>query len=102
MKTEFFISILVFVLSQVCNDEVIYGQHLSRYVNPFIGTANQKTNKVNWKNGETFSGAVVQACMEAEANPHLRFLFILNWLNRVTGKRYLRILLIKYMTTAIG
>jgi predicted alpha-1,2-mannosidase len=39
------------------------------YVDPFIGTANQKQGVVNWKNGETFPGAVVPWGM-VSVSPH--------------------------------
>lgn len=39
------------------------------YVNPFIGTANQKSVKVNWKNGETFPGAIAPWGM-VSVSPH--------------------------------
>ena len=39
------------------------------YVDPFIGTANQKSKKVNWKNGETFPGAIVPWGM-VSVSPH--------------------------------
>ena len=49
--------ILLFIISG--NVEVKAQLQPVDYVNPFIGTANQKSSKVNWKNGETFPGAVV-------------------------------------------
>lgn len=39
------------------------------YVNPFIGTANQTSSSINWKNGETFPGAVLPWGM-VSASPH--------------------------------
>lgn len=39
------------------------------YVNVFIGTANQTSSSVNWKNGETFPGAVLPWGM-VSASPH--------------------------------
>jgi predicted alpha-1,2-mannosidase len=39
------------------------------YADPFIGTANQKEGVVNWKNGETFPGAVLPWGM-VSVSPH--------------------------------
>jgi predicted alpha-1,2-mannosidase len=49
---------------------LVYGQRLPvDYVDPFIGTGNQKAGVVNWKNGETFPGAMVPWGM-VSVSPH--------------------------------
>jgi predicted alpha-1,2-mannosidase len=49
---------------------IVQGQFSpASYVNPFIGSANQTSSSVNWKNGETFPGAVLPWGM-VSVSPH--------------------------------
>ncbi|TZF82258.1 glycoside hydrolase family 92 protein [Pedobacter sp. BS3] len=62
--------LLATVLMYITGSQLLIAQTLPiDDVNPFIGTANQKSAKPNWKNGETFPGAMVPWGM-VSVSPH--------------------------------
>jgi predicted alpha-1,2-mannosidase len=63
--------ILFFTLTaMIAGQTLVHAQKSAvDFVDPFIGTANQKAGVVNWKNGETFPGAMVPWGM-VSISPH--------------------------------
>lgn len=58
LTTHFSHAIAAFLLLAAFGPATLWAQRPAGYVDPFIGTGNRDSGKVNWKNGETFPGAV--------------------------------------------